>query len=298
MEVNPSDVLDIKGRHPQMMMLKAPGLDTSAGVLSFSQKPDSPFKDERIRRALSMTLERDLLIDTFFELEKFRNAGIPLDKFWNSHINAAHPEWVDPKGTGLGEGAKYFKNDLAEAKKLIEAAGMKAPVAADYSYFTDRPTPDVKQNEVMMAMMNESKLFNMKPDTLLYDSSWRAAEESKGEGYNGILWNVSSSTSADSNLVQIYTPTGRGAIRGTPIPKVQDLILKQRAEGDVKKRTEIIKQIQQEMALQWPAIMIPGQAPQLTLHWPWLRNVNIFNEGDPTSKQITRWWYDPTKRKA
>jgi ABC-type transport system substrate-binding protein len=292
-----NDVLPTKQRFPSMVLLQDPGLGFAAHLISFSNRDDSVFKDVRLRRALSMALERNVLVDTLFELQAFTQAGIPVDKFWNSHINCAHAGWIDPKGSGLGEGAKYFQQNTAEAKKLIEAAGLKAPVASTYGYFTE-PTKDGKENLIIQTMINDSGLFNMKSDILDYASSWRTASESGGKGYGGVLYNRSATTSADQNLAQLYTPTGRSSIWDKPVPGVTELIAKERMEPDPRRREELVKQAQQQLALEWPAILFPGQARPFTLRWPWLRNFGVFNESNPSAKQVARWWYDASKKAA
>jgi ABC-type transport system substrate-binding protein len=45
----------------------------------FGVRPGSPFHDDRVRRAVSMLLDRDLLIDTFYNVDKFRAEGMQTD---------------------------------------------------------------------------------------------------------------------------------------------------------------------------------------------------------------------------
>jgi ABC-type transport system substrate-binding protein len=69
-----------------------------------------------------MLLDREAIIDTIYNVQPFKDAGIPVTTFWNSHLGAQATTWLDPRKSELGEGAKYFKFDPAEAKKMLSAA--------------------------------------------------------------------------------------------------------------------------------------------------------------------------------
>ena len=47
------------------------------------------------------------------------------------------PEWLDPRGKDLGEGAQYFQFNVAEAKKLLAAAGYSDRVKLSHFYSTN-----------------------------------------------------------------------------------------------------------------------------------------------------------------
>jgi ABC-type transport system substrate-binding protein len=251
-----------------------------------------------MRRALSMLIERDLIIETENNVAAYRDAGLDVKTYWHGHIAAGLSEWVDPKGTGLGEGAKYFQFNPAEAKKLAEASGLKLPIEFPWGYFSDRAPDEGKQNEVMAAMVAEGGVFKPALDGLAYDTTWRTARASAGTGFAGTLYQRASSLPADLILNQKYTPTGRNSVSKEPLPIVTDLVKKQRSEVDPKKRLSIIQEIQKQLALDWPDMSLPGVAPGFTLRWPWLRNHGIWLEGFGTgsARQQSYFWYDQSKQ--
>lgn len=295
-ELRQEDVLSTKRDSPGMLMLATNDVDTAARFTNFSKRDDSVFKDGRLRRALSMMIERDLIVETTFNVKQFTDAGLPVKMYWHSHLAAGLPEWLDPKGTALGEGAKYFQHNPAEARKLVEAAGAKMPVTAPFGYFADRAFDEAKSNEVLGAMMSEGGIFNIQMDALLYDSSWRNARQSAGMGFAGLVAHRAAALSADVILTQKYTPNGRNSVSTKPTPVVTDLVLKQKTEFDAKKRTAIIQEIQKQLALEWPDISWPGTSPGFTLRWPWLANEGVFIEGNDSAKAFVYCWYDEKKR--
>jgi hypothetical protein len=78
------------------------------------------------------------------------------------------------------------------------------------------------------------------------------------------------------------------------------MVIRQRTEVDPKKRLSIIQEIQRQLALDWPDMSLPGDAPGFTLRWPWLRNHGIYLEGFGTgsARQFTHYWFDQSKQKS
>src|SRR4051794_41843002 len=93
-----------------------------------------------------MVIDRDSWIDAFYGVTQYEKDGLPVDARWDSHYMAGEPPyWLDPKGKGLGEGAAYFAHNVAEATKLIRAAGitgaLKAPGFFNPGAGHDQPGP-------------------------------------------------------------------------------------------------------------------------------------------------------------
>jgi peptide/nickel transport system substrate-binding protein len=297
-EVRAEDVLATKRDHMDMLLLPELQINGSLnGFVNFSKREDSLFKDVRLRRALSMMLDRDLLIETFENVSQFRDAGLPVRIYWNGHLAAGQSEWLDPKGEALGEGAKYFEYNPAEARKLVEAAGVAMPYAAPFGHYSDRVPLDQKRFQVLIAMMSDGGTFQIQSDALLYNSSWRSARQSGGTEFQGLLWHRTADLEADVILTQMYTPQGRNSVDSTgPTPEVTDLVLKQKSELDPKKRTAIIHDIQKKLAMDWPVIPWAGTAPGFTLRWPWLKNHGVFIQGNGSAKSFVYAWYDESQR--
>ncbi|MGE0057329.1 MAG: ABC transporter substrate-binding protein [Dehalococcoidia bacterium] len=124
--IRQEDVLFVKKEDPRVSLYQGDFATQAGFVQNFGWHPEgkSPFMDERVRQAVSMAIDRDLFIDTVSNVAPFRAEGLPVETRWNSHLNATTEGWwLDPKGKDFGPNAKYFKLDIAEAKKLMAAAG-------------------------------------------------------------------------------------------------------------------------------------------------------------------------------
>jgi peptide/nickel transport system substrate-binding protein len=104
---NPNAVIDQAPRNILSFLYFEPASYTA-------NKP--PFNDERVRRAMSMSLDRDGLLKRVS-----KDGGL-----WpNIPINAGFGErwWLDPHSDDMGDAKKYYEYNVTEAKALFEAAG-------------------------------------------------------------------------------------------------------------------------------------------------------------------------------
>ena len=91
--------------------------------ITLSKLENSPLqKDVRLRHAISMLIDRDAWIDTFFNVSELEKQGLPMQSAWNSTISCTAVEWLDPKTDKLGEDSKWFKHDPKGAADLLRAA--------------------------------------------------------------------------------------------------------------------------------------------------------------------------------
>jgi ABC-type transport system substrate-binding protein len=296
-EVEQADILRVKRDHMEMVMLRSLAhLKTpQAGYFTASARPESPLRDQRVRQAASMLLDRDLLIQALGETEQFERAGLPVELYWNSHLYAGQPNWLDPKGKELGEGAKYFRYDPAEAKKLINAAGHQV-VNIPFNWH-NRGTN--KTAELIAGALQDSGLFRLDIKLLDYNTEWRDAQRSKGYGFLGYCSFTNGGHNEEAWFVNMYTPGGKFSINAEPITEkdITNRVIKARTELDENRRSEMIKQLQRDLAVMQEPLLTPGYNVEFTLRWPWLKNHGVFSTGgqgaaSSSSRDYTEMWYD------
>jgi peptide/nickel transport system substrate-binding protein len=111
--INRTDWLQIKDRlrqtRPALQTVEFP----SNVVNDFAMRTDGkPWSDVRVRQAVSLALNRREIIEATLEGE-----GVV-----NGPMAAALTDWALPIDQ-LGEGARYYRHDPAEARRLLAAAG-------------------------------------------------------------------------------------------------------------------------------------------------------------------------------
>ena len=130
-------------------------------TVMFGQKNggNSPFKDVRVRQAWSMAVDRDLYLETFGNTKKFKDEGIKVETGFNTATAPSdYTGWyIDPMSKEFGENGKYYKYDIAEAKKLMAAAGLSAGTTIHSNQIgtTDYGPLYARQIEVLEGMAGE-----------------------------------------------------------------------------------------------------------------------------------------------
>jgi peptide/nickel transport system substrate-binding protein len=163
----------------QVQKVKGANLIESLEFLSshdnvWPQQRRGPFQDERLRQALSLSIDRDAMLHV--------TGGGHGD--WNNICNKVMGKWwLNPRGKDIGDTAKFFKQDQAEAKKLIDAAGFHDSFNATYSNgygdaFSARALFEVDQ----------FKQVGMKPSAVQVDhkSQWSVPNGTFFGNYEGV----------------------------------------------------------------------------------------------------------------
>jgi ABC-type transport system substrate-binding protein len=266
---------------------------------------NKPFKDERVRQALSMSYDRDLFIDTFYNVEKFRAEGLPLETYWNSSIGpGAGSFWLDPRTSDFGPNSKYYERNIEEAKKLMAAAGYADGVDVESRYIAGPQLGSIWQTqiEVTEAMARE---VGFRPTAVLIDYQKEYGPTIRdGHGqFEG--WGYTSSAPPGNDAVTYYAwrflSGGQvfpgydvnGVGDGSGDPHVDAEIIKARGEFDTDSRRAIIHELQRYLAEKQYVVPIPGFADSFSLAWAAVGNYNVWR-GD--KRQLNyNWWIDDTK---
>jgi ABC-type transport system substrate-binding protein len=212
------------------------------------------------------------------------------------------PFWIDPKGTGLGEGAAYFKFNPDEATKLVKATGISTPLKLQGVFNVAYQIPN--QVESLAGMLNDTGFFNIALQSIENQTYNQQYHLTSGK-HEGIVMGHSMCQSGDiNNHISCRYAVGSGARVLVPevypwYQKAQDLMVAQRSEMDAKKRLTILNDLQKELAIQMPAVPWPGAANGFSLAWPYMSNFGLLNPRSVITAPSETWpsfWYDESKK--
>jgi peptide/nickel transport system substrate-binding protein len=312
--VRNEDILPMKKEVPELKLYSAEPTATTVRSVVFGWPPteaNKPFKDERFRQAVSMTWDRDAYVSAFKNVDKFRADGLPVNAYWNTALPPAYGRWwLDPKGKDFGPNAKYFQRDVAEAKKLLAAAGYPNGVEVTSSYIggPQLGADFQRQCQVTDEFAKEAG-FKVKTNIIDYTSQYLTQYRDANGKYDGWLYRAGGSSATDATAYFSvlfhskyggpgflgFDAAGKGDFSGDPV--LEGILNKARIEMDAEKRRTMVHDMQRHLAKAMYAIPHePGDATIFYLTWPALQNFQVF-QGDRrgATAAVHSWWIDDTK---
>ena len=196
-QANQLDVIQTK-KDDQRLLLRQGETFTSnpSSAYVFGYEGNSPFKDERVRQAVSMLIDRELMTDTIGGRESFAKEGLDVPTRYHTVVGAGwEGYWVDPQDEKkFGPNAKYLALNIAEAKKLLSAAGFANGVDANFYYVAGAIYGAAYTNvaNIIPGMLAEGGI-RLKQDPKEYQTDWLPGyyygyAQGEKKGSNGMIY--------------------------------------------------------------------------------------------------------------
>ena len=243
--INRTDWIQIKDTLRQ----KRPNLRTaefpSNVETHISMRTDQPpFKDVRVRQAVSLAIDRQGMIDSSFEGVGTVNPAVP----------AGLLDWALPLGQ-IGENAKYFRHDPAEARRLLGAAGYPSGFPASLCFTTYGSTL-LSDNAQLILRDLKTVGITAKLDQREYGAFIASC-------YFGKLDSMTFGPQTpfldpDNFLYGMHYPGAAKNQSHVDDPVVTDILIRQRRIHAVAKRREVIHDLQRYLAKQQYYVQLPS----------------------------------------
>jgi len=231
----------LKQKRPRLQTLEFPAPVMSHVSMRTDQKP---FSDIRVRYAMSLAIDRQAIIDSVFEGVGAMNPPVP----------AALREWSVPFDK-LGEGAKYYAHDPAEAKRLLAAAGYPNGFPATMCFTTYGSTVLVDSMQLVQKDLKAVGI-DAKIDQKEYGAYIATCFYGK---FDSITYGPQTGfLEPDNFLFGQYYPGELKNQSHINDPVVADMLVRQRRTADLAKRREIIFEIQRYLAKQQYYVQMPS----------------------------------------
>ena len=232
---------NLKQKRPNLKTVEFPSNVMNHISMRTDQKP---FNDPRVRHAMSLAIDRKTIIDSVFE-----GVGV-----YNPAVPAALKEWSLPVDQ-LGEGAKFFKYDKAEAKRLLAAAGYPNGFSASTCFTTYGSTIMVD-----MAQLVVKNLKDVGIETKLDQKEYGAYISTcfYGKFDSTAFGPQTPYLDPDNFLFGQYYPEELKNQSHINDPVAADMLVRQRRTFDVAKRREIVHELQRHLARQQWYVQMPS----------------------------------------
>jgi peptide/nickel transport system substrate-binding protein len=308
--IRAEDVLPTKRDEPRLDLYATDTAATSQ-VVTFGQLPErtSPFLDERVRQAVSMSLDRDLMNAVKYYVNEYKAEGLPVETRWNSHLPASWDGWwIDPRDKDFGPNGKFFEYNVAEAKKLLAAAGhpngfemtLRFPASPQLSYERDTIAMIGNLQEIGLKVSQEA----IADYTKRYIPDIRDGNgQYEGIAVHSVTGGIPFSVNETAALVAVHWPQSGVTFHGYSTngrndksgdPALNTMLAKARTERDMEARKKLVGDIQRYLGKAQHSMILPqGGANGFNLAWPALKNYRVF-DGE-SIWNMYRLWIDQTK---
>ena len=229
----------------------------AGGSNAFGYNNQNPkFQDVRIRRALSLAMDRQAIVQLVFE--GLARPGLP------------SMPWIYVADKAPTEAGPWVKLDLAESKKLLQAAGQE-DFTFNYMYFPYTSAYD-KISEVLVDQFRNAGITMKggKVDYTEFNSQWVGAKlpEATTSGWHTAGYEANNYF---FNQVHSTSPGNRWGIKDAELDKLAE---QQSVELDKTKRRDLHKQMMNRELDQLFRIPQYGEY-RVEIYQPWVRNLRF-----------------------
>jgi len=311
--VPPDAVVQIKKDAPKIGLYQTDIANVGTSIFfGFKTGDKAPFKDVRMRQAFSMAMDRDLYLDTWANISKFKADGLEVETKWNTGARPSdYKGWyLDPQSKDFGENSKFFEHNIAEAKKLMAAAGFANGISMDSheAAGTNYGLTYAPQIEVVHGMAAEAG-FKFTRNQHQAPAPWNAEFRDSRGFFDGIAFRLTpvpaepgeglfALYNKDGSLNYGFDDQGKGVASAqgpwAGDPTCDDLTKKMRTEFDGAKRIQHAQDLQKYLGKQQYFYHALGSATSFNVAWPVVQNFEVFN-GLSWGYLWKNYWVDSTK---
>ena len=251
--VRQPDLESLKQSHPH---LRYQDIQAINAQVIWMRTDKSPFTDVRVRRAISHAIDRPSMIEAVWVRGELSPAVPPGLAEWSLPVDQ------------LGEGAKYYRYDPPEARRLLAEAGyakgFKTTLTATSGYGRDLI-------DAVQMILRDLKAVGIEADLKMQEYGAYQATTGQGKFEGMAMGPYAVGWEPDSSVYGPYTPDqarNRGHVND---PKLAAMVKEQRRIKDPEARKQLIFDIQRFAAEQQYYIYLASLI--ITSSWqPYMKN--------------------------
>lgn len=236
-EIPYESVQEVKRTNPDAAILTLPG--STLPFLSPQQRGATPFKDERVRRAISLAVDRDALLKLSYD-----GQGV-----WQNMVPSSFGRWhINPKDPANAKDAHWFSYDLKESVALLKAAGYDESNKLNFKYYYTPNGYSQRYNqwaEAVAGMLKETKVLNPQILTADYLGEWIKTGGIFTGAYEGVAFMLQSGFNDPHDY--LFNPLHSASQRnhaGISDPQLDALIDKEQVTIVPDERMKLVHSIQ------------------------------------------------------
>jgi peptide/nickel transport system substrate-binding protein len=203
-------------------------------------------------------------------------------------------DWqLDPRGKDFGPNAKWYKFDVAEAKKLLAAAGFPNGVDTEMNVTYGYNAGILKKMEIVMALFGggHGGPIRYKINAIDYQTAWSPQIRFIKGQINGVAL-LQDVDTPDPTLYMYSRFHSKGGVFQGGDANQDEILRKAKGEFDDAKRKALIHEAQRYEGGQMHFPQSHGGASTFELNWPAVRGIGVW---DGVDNLEAAYWLDQTK---
>ena len=232
------------------------------GYISRGEPRDgsAPWDDPRVRQAMSMALDRATMIEGLYNVQQLEAVGLDVTSRvgWHNILPAGYAgQSIDPREDAVT--GQYIQYNVAEAKKLMAAAGQEDGFSVPYHYTTRYGTAWSLEAEIIPTFMQEIGIdFQITIDDF---ASVYTPMTFRGD-FEGVAFQLQAFPDLGDYLSEMYRPGAGRNHSKVEDQAIVDAVLAINSTVDADERNDKIQAIQRDLLIE-PMWYVPSVAWQL-----------------------------------
>ena len=216
--------------------------------------------DPRVRHAISLALNRESMIEAVYNVSGLEAAGLDVASrvSWHNILPAGYAgQSIDPRTDSVT--GKWIQYNLAEAGKLLQAAGVEPGSSVKYHYTTRYGSAWTLEAEIIPQLVSELGIeFQTEIDDF---TSVYTPKTFRGD-FDGVAFQLQAFPDHGDYLSEMYRPGAGRNHSKVEDQAIVDAVLEINSTVDVQERNQKIQDIQRDMLIE-PMWYIPATVWQL-----------------------------------
>ncbi len=239
-QISPFDVASIKQSAPRATVVRG---NPNAGQLMFMRldDPSSPFQDVHLRQAFSMGIDRDAIAKAIYNNDAVEQFVVPLSM----------GKWALTVDQLPSDAAQYYRYDPANAKKLVQAAGVSGQ-QFKLIYVTDFLGPQYEQAAQTAANMLQGIGVAITPVAIDYTKDYigggKGVRYGNYDAHSIVFTGLSNYADVDEYIANYWQSNGSSSLSKLSDPNIDNQLAQARTLVDETAQVNAYIKIQQYIA--------------------------------------------------